>query len=114
MKTFEQFLEDTKTIPVDGQYGVKMALKRVKNASAHTKALRKAVPDHKLPHNSSAFAAYSESEVIAEGADIYCPNCGENHGKATEYTANHGGSKTVQFCGTCGYSAKKASPNTQV
>ena len=43
--------------------------------------------------------------LLSEGADIYCPNCGENHGKASEY-----GRPKVTFCGTCGYSEKKPAP----
>ena len=55
------------------------------------------------------YSMQKESLELTEGADIYCPHCGENHGKASEYTVNHGGAKRVQFCGTCGYDAKKES-----
>ena len=66
MKTFEQFLDEQNAkIPLDGQYGVKMALKRAKNASDVTKKAKDANPTHKMPAGSSQHAAYSESEFQA-------------------------------------------------
>lgn len=67
MKTFEQFLEAAVArIPLEGQYGVKMALKRAKNQSDVTRKVRAANPTHRMPHGSSQHAAYSENEDLGE------------------------------------------------
>ena len=43
------------------------------------------------------FKYFINEARLIEGAHIYCPNCGEDHGKASEY-----GSSKVTHCSTCG------------
>jgi len=46
-----------------------------------------------------------EGYGYSSDSDVYCPHCGENHGKESEY-----GGK-VKYCGNCGYTAKDAYPD---
>lgn len=67
MKTFEEFLsEEDAKIPLEGKYGVRMILKRVKNQSDNTRKVKAANPTHKMPAGMSQHAAYSESEDLSE------------------------------------------------
>jgi hypothetical protein len=45
--------------------------------------------------------------TILEGADLYCPECQDNLGKASEYRANNG---NKIYCGRCGYNSHPAPP----
>jgi len=41
------------------------------------------------------------NEIVTEGSDYNCPDCGEYLGKTSEVIANHG-----EYCGNCGWEAK--------
>ena len=45
---------------------------------------------------------------ISEGMHVYCPNCGEDYGKASEY-----GSHRLISCANCGWESKKKTPHHQ-
>lgn len=45
------------------------------------------------------------NEIIKEGSDFNCPNCGEYLGKASEIELNNS-----YYCGNCGWDARKPEP----
>jgi len=45
------------------------------------------------------------NEIINEGSDFNCPNCGEYLGKASEIELNNS-----RYCGNCGWSDRKPEP----
>jgi len=45
------------------------------------------------------------NEIVTEGSDYNCPNCGEYLGKASEVIANNG-----EYCGNCGWEANPRKP----